>query len=123
MKCDASNGFAGWVLRDRVTGDRIDYVLWVDPDANEYRAMDMPARFVNGEVAATTHKVADITVDLSALTFWFQRAPATVTPLSPGWQDEQERTDQPCQECCQESVCRRTGWCAAHRGPFGERAP
>ena len=122
MKCDASNGFAGWVLRDRVTGDSVDYVLWVDPDANEYCAMDVPVRRVGGEIASTVHKAADITVDLAGLTFWFQPAPVVVAPLSTG-QQEQERTDQPCQECCQPETCKRIDYCAAHRCGFGERAP
>jgi hypothetical protein len=125
MKCDATNGYAGWLLCDRVTNLPVANVLWVDPDANEYCTFDEPVRvnWRNGEVASTVHRVKDIAVDFGATTFWFERAPVLVAPLSAGRQQQSELTDQPCADCCQPDACRRTNYCAAHRSTFGENPP
>jgi hypothetical protein len=125
MKCDGSNGYAGWLLCDRVTNLPVPSVLWVDPDANEYCTVDEPVRinWRNGEVARTVHRVKDIAVDFSATTFWFERAPVLVAPLSAGRQQQDESTDRPCADCCQPEACRRICYCAAHRCGFGETAP
>ncbi len=124
MRCDASNGYAGWTVREQVIGCAYEDVLWVDPDVNEFCTIDRPIRLIGGlEVATTVHRAQEIIVDLSGTTFWIVKAPVFVAPLSSGRQQEQEPTGQACADCCQEETCRRVNYCAAHRGPFGERAP
>jgi hypothetical protein len=122
MKCDASNGYAGWQLRDNATNQPVPNVLWADPDTNEYCTADWPIRIVAGEIATTMHLVQDFTVDFAAMTFWFTRLPVTVQPLSAGRQ-QNEPSDKPCGDCCQPGACRRTSYCAAHRCDFGSIAP
>jgi hypothetical protein len=123
MKCDHTNGYVCWETRDKVTGARIEYVLWVDPDANEWATVDMPPRLSGGEVAKTVHRAQEIIVDVISATFWVLKAPVTIPPLRPSRQEEQEATNKPCEECKQPQTCRRLDYCAAHRGPFGQRAP
>ena len=123
MRCDHSNGYGAWIVRDKVTNQTVPYVLWVDPDLKEWATMDLPPRLSGHEVAHTVHRAQEITVDLAACTFWVLKAPVTIPPLRPSRQEDQPPTNQPCQDCCQPETCRRLDFCAAHRGPFGKRAP
>lgn len=123
MKCTASNGYAGWLVREESTGDKIENVVWIDPDLLVYCAYDEPLRIIGVEVARTVYRVQDIRVDRAASTFWIKRAPVMVAPLSPGRQQDQQPTDKPCADCCQPDTCRRIDYCAAHRCDFGAKAP
>lgn len=123
LKCHAMNGYAGWLVREESSGDRINHVIWVDPDLKTYCAHDVPFSVVGAELASTVYAVEDIRTDHAGKTFWIKRAAVTVAPLSPGRQQAQEPTNKPCPECCQEETCRRLDWCAAHKCGFGERAP
>jgi hypothetical protein len=123
MKCDAANGYAGWKVVDLATGGLVDHVVWVDPETKSYCTVDQPFRIVAGEVAKTVHVANDITEDFTSMTFWMARRAVLVAPLSAGRQQQEESTGKPCADCCQPEACRRIDYCAAHRGPFGERAP
>jgi hypothetical protein len=124
MICSASNGYSGWLVRDSITNEKIEFVEWIDPDSKTYCATDFPWRAgSSGVLLNTVYRCASIIVDLPACTFWVTKAPATVAPLSPGRQQDQQPTDKPCPDCCQEETCRRLDWCAAHRCDFGAKAP
>lgn len=123
MYLSACNGYAGWKVVDAATGMIWPDVLWVNPDAKQFCTIDMPLRTVGNELATTVHAAEIITADFPAMTFWVRRPAVLVAPLSPGRQADQEPPGKPCADCCQPQACERTGWCAAHRGTFGERAP
>jgi hypothetical protein len=123
MKCDQSNGYAGWTVCDRVTNEPVAYVVWVDPDDKTFCTIDVPPRVIGNEYAKTTHQCSEITVDFASTTFWVVKAPLQVAQLSPGRQQQQEPSNQPCPECCQPDTCKRIDYCAAHRCGFGETAP
>jgi hypothetical protein len=123
MRCDHTNGYLGWDCRDKVTNQQFKYVAWVDPDAKEFCTYEYPFRIVGNEAATSVHRAQEIVVDLPACTFWVLKAPVTIPPLRPSRQEEQGPTNKPCEECKQPQTCRRLDYCAAHRGPFGQRAP
>ena len=122
MKCDHTNGYVGWKLRDVVTNQEVPYVLWVDPDANTYATLDTPPRidWKTGEVAQTVHKVKSFIVDVPACTFWFEKLPLTVAPFTPSRSLPKQPTNRPCDVCCQPETCKRIDYCAAYRRRFGE---
>lgn len=122
MRCDGNNGYAGWKVCDVVTSQPVPYVVWVDPDDNTYCTMDQPTRinWRTGEIAQTVHHVKDFTVDVIACTFWYEKLPVTVAPLSPGRQQDQRPSNRPCDACRQPETCKRIDYCAAYRCRFGE---
>lgn len=121
MKCDEGNGYGGWKLYDKATNQQVAWVLWVDPEEKTYATMDTPPRVLsNGVMASTVHRVKDITVDVLACVFWFEKLAVTVAPLSRGRQGERQPSGKACSECRQEATCRRINYCAQYRCGFGE---
>jgi len=123
MKCDANNGYVGWKVIDKGSGQTIEHVSWIDPDENTYCTIDVPRYLHGNELACTVHRAGDIKVEWGTATFWVTQLGGTVAPLSPGRQHTPEPTDRPCADCCQPQACRRTNYCAAHRCDFGSVAP
>jgi hypothetical protein len=121
MRMTPDKGYAGYKVFDATAGAEINNVLWVDDATLEYCVYEIFTQFAGGppEIRVAT----SVRADHPNKVIYINEHVATVPPLSPGRQQEPETTDRPCSDCCQEAACRRNGYCAAHRGPFGGVAP
>lgn len=111
MRYDAHNAPMAKVIDD-ATGQELRYVMWVDDATLEYSTHTMPVQIVGDEVVTVVVKVTRVHVDWAARVIHVNEPPRVI-------QAQEGHIERPCDECRQESTCRRISYCAQYRCAFG----
>jgi hypothetical protein len=122
------NGYADFKVIDDATGCEVKDFLWVDDFSLEYAVPDpsynrivFTGTSIIADVAEKITKVSRVSVNYAAKEIHLNEPKLVQIQLaSPAASVSQE--PRACEECCQESTCRRINYCAAWKCSFGEVA-
>jgi hypothetical protein len=111
----AVTGYVGFKVIDDATHSELTQVTWVDDVKLEYEVF-RPDHSIFGWKASIV-KVSAVSVNHAAREIHVNTPQPIMLSITLG---NQPREASACDECCEESACRRIGQCMRYRCAFGE---
>jgi hypothetical protein len=113
------NGYADYKVIDDAARVEIGNWLWVDDKDLEYEVLWYPARPPFHGAYTDIRKVSAVSVNHAAQEIHVNTPQPVVLTIMVG---QAAKREEPCDECCDESACRRCNQCLRFKAPFGEVA-
>jgi hypothetical protein len=111
-----ATGYGDFKVIDDATRLEIENWLWVDDTDLKYEVLNYPARWPFHGQSTVIFTVSAVAVNHAAREIHVNTPQPIVLSITLG---KTPREASACDECCEESTCRRIGQCMRYRCAFG----